>query len=251
MTLEKYLIKTYIYDPTAPLAEEYKDFWVTAVESTVQHLAVHPFGFPDVTWITELSDDGAPTWDMDDYSCFAGGNFLLGGSYLDRSDFIELGLAFADSCHRLYNTTDSGLNPLSIAWFGPNNTATNPAYNGNTATAQEARSFYEAAGGYFIDFESAFATLYTLYPEPIESMYYAYRITGDPKWQDYNWEVFQAIKMDAERGNVVVSSLDDVTQPNGGGEWPDVPRYVMAQMKVIMESSQNGDIYFTAYGGAC
>lgn len=53
---------------------------------------------------------------------------------------------------------------------------------------------------------------------------YAYRITGDTKWQEYNWEIFSAIQKDAKRGGVVVSSLWDVTQPNGGEEYPDVPR---------------------------
>ena len=220
----KYLIKSYVYNPDQPFAQDYKDFWVTAVDSTIKHLAVHPYGFDDVTWITQLDDSGSPLWQMDDYSCFAGGNYLLGGAYLGREDFIKLGLAFTDSCHRLFNTTVSGLNPLTIAWYGPNNTAVNPAYNGNNATAQAARSYYEAAGGYFINVESAFATLYTLYPEPIESVMYAYRITGDTKWQDYNWETFNSIKNDADRGSVVVSSLWDVTQPLGGDEYPDVPR---------------------------
>lgn len=208
------------------MAEEYKDFWVTAVESTQKYLAVHPYGFDGVTWITELDASGVPRYYMDDYSCFAGGNFLLGGAYLSREDFKEFGLAVTDSCHRLYNTTASGLNPLGIAWYGPNNTAYNPVYNGDGESAQQARSYYENAGGYFPDFNGTQAGLYTLYPEPIESMMYAYRITGDTKWQDYNWEVFQAIKNDADRGDVVVSSLTNVTQPNGGDQYPDVPRYV-------------------------
>lgn len=27
-------------------------------------------------------------------------------------------------------------------------------------------------------------------PESIESVFYMYRITGDPKWQDYGWRMF-------------------------------------------------------------
>lgn len=27
-------------------------------------------------------------------------------------------------------------------------------------------------------------------PETIESVFYMYRITGDPKWQDYGWRMF-------------------------------------------------------------
>lgn len=225
------MIKAYIYDPTIELSATYKDFWITAVESTAEHLAVHPYGFEDVTWITQLTTDGTPRYEMDDYSCFAGGNFLLGGAYLGRSDFIDLGLSVADSCNRLFNTSASGLNPLSIAWYGPDNTAHNPAYNEGGALADKARSFYDNAGGYFVDFDRGYSTLYTLYPEPMESMMYAYRITGDTKWQDDNWKIFQSIKTAAQRGDVVVSSLTDVTQPDGGGQFPDLPRYVQSRRR--------------------
>lgn len=142
---------------------------------------------------------------------------------------LNFGLSSTDSCHLLHNTTASGLNPLSIAWYGPDNTANKPAYNGEADSAKEARAYYEDAGGYFVDFEGNWAALYTLYPEPIESIMYAYRITGDTKWQEYNWEIFQSIKNDAQRDNVVVSSLTDVTQPDGGGQFADVPRYVRGE----------------------
>lgn len=221
----EYLIKSVVYDPSQPLAEQYKDFWVTAVESTQKHLAVHPYGRPELTFLTVLNNTGAPLWEMDDYSCFAGGNFLLGGSYLDRPDFIELGLAFTDSCHALYNTTVSGLNPLAIGWYGPDNMAAEAQFNGNGSTAVAARAFFEK-NGYFIR-DDASGELYTLYPEPIESMMYAWRITGDTKWQDYNWEVFQAMQAGGHRPPVAMSSLYNVSAPRGGDQFNDIPRYVL------------------------
>ena len=216
----QYLIKSYIYNPSASTAEEYKNFWITAVESTEQHLAVHPYGWPDLTFITELNGTGAPLWRMDDYACFAGGNFLLGGAYFGRQDFIDLGLAVADSCHKTYNTAASGLNPLSFAWYGPNDTASEPQYNGNASAAVAARSLFNK-NGFFIT-----QSLYTLFPEPIESMMYAYRITGDTVWQDYNWEVFQAIERDGKRNGAAMSSLFDVTKPLGGDQYDYLPRSV-------------------------
>jgi mannosyl-oligosaccharide alpha-1,2-mannosidase len=38
------------------------------------------------------------------------------------------------------------------------------------------------------------------FPESIESIFYAYRITGDSKWQDYNWEIFQSVEKQSEKG---------------------------------------------------
>lgn len=165
---------------------------------------------------------------MDDYSCFSGGNFLLGGQYLGRKDFIELGLAVTDSCHGLFNSTTSGLNPLTIAFYGPDNEAANPAFNGDGETAKKARAYYEAKNqGYFINFEEGFSNLNTLYPEPIESIMYAYRITGDSKWQDYNYEIFTSMRNCTSRNGIVASSLIDVEQPYGGGPFPDLPRYAV------------------------
>ena len=212
---------------------------MTAVESTEQHLAVHPYGWQDLTFITELNGTGAPLWQTDDYACFSGGNFLLGGAYLGRQDFIgtyslnceiclpptlltlhhpDLGLAVADSCHKTYNTTASGLNSLTFAWYGPNDTASDPTYNGNSSIAQAARTFFDKYG-YFVT-----GSLYTLFPEPIESMFYAWRITGDTVWQDYNWEVFQAIERNGKRNGAAMSSLDDVTEPLGGEQFDYLPR---------------------------
>lgn len=209
------------------MADEYIEFWTTTVQSTIDHLIAHPYGFPGISFITQTDDNGKPIYTMDDYSCFAGGNFLLGGAYLGRKDFEKIGLALTDTCHRLYNTTTSGLNPLLVAWYGPDNKAINPIYNGDGQTAIEARAFYEKAG-YFLPLEdNGFSALYTLYPEPIESMFYAYRITGDSTWQDRNWEVFKSIKKNCQRGEVEACSLSDVLQPKGGDfSFFGLPRYV-------------------------
>lgn len=45
----EYLIKMYLYDPVR--FEEYKDRWVTAVESTIKNLASHPSSRPDLTFL--------------------------------------------------------------------------------------------------------------------------------------------------------------------------------------------------------
>lgn len=33
-----------------------------------------------------------------------------------------------------------------------------------------------------------------IHPETLESLYMLYRITGDPIYQEYGWEIFQAIE---------------------------------------------------------
>ncbi|KAI1277905.1 glycoside hydrolase family 47 protein [Xylaria sp. FL0933] len=56
---------------------------------------------------------------------------------------------------------------------------------------------------------------YILRPEAIESVWYMYRITGDKKWQDKGWKMFEAIvKYTAtEAGNSAISNVL-ITDPN-------------------------------------
>jgi mannosyl-oligosaccharide alpha-1,2-mannosidase len=86
-----------------------KDFWVTAAESSIENIALHPYQHPELTFLSQSDSNGNLMWSMDDYACFAGGNLLLGGKYLDRPDFADLGVEVADSCHRWYNSTITGL----------------------------------------------------------------------------------------------------------------------------------------------
>lgn len=46
----EYLIKMYVYDPEA--YGEYKDRWVAAVDSTIDHLLSHPTSRKDLTFLS-------------------------------------------------------------------------------------------------------------------------------------------------------------------------------------------------------
>jgi mannosyl-oligosaccharide alpha-1,2-mannosidase len=52
---------------------------------------------------------------------------------------------------------------------------------------------------------------YILRPEAIESVFYLYRITGDPKWQEYAWEMFSAIER-YTRTELANAAIEDVIQ---------------------------------------
>ncbi|KAJ5976138.1 mannosyl-oligosaccharide alpha-1-2-mannosidase 1B [Penicillium waksmanii] len=207
----EYLIKTYIYDPEDDMVEQLKDFWLLTVESSKENIALSPYKRPELTFLSQLDENGTIMWSMDDYACFAGGNLLLGGAYLDRPDISELGVKVTDSCHWLYNTTVTGLGPSTIAWYNEHNRAYDKSYNKN-ATLRS----YAAKYGYFIEDPS-----YRSYPEPLESIWYAYRITGDTRWQDYNWEIFQALNTTRSK-SVPYAEITDVNAPYGG----DLVNYV-------------------------
>jgi len=81
----EYLIKTYQYQVTATTTQ-YKDFWLQAAQSTVENIALQPYGFPDLTFLSELDVNGSIMWTMDDFSCFAGGNCKHNVSFLHGWD---------------------------------------------------------------------------------------------------------------------------------------------------------------------
>ena len=150
---------------------------------------------------------------MDDFACFAGGNFLLGGSYLSQPSIAVLGAAATDGCHATYNSTLTGLGGVTWAWYNASNQAFNP---NNDVDA--ARRKFAAEKGYFLTGYN-----WDFRPEPIESLFYAHRITGDPVWAEYAWEVFLAINETAS--NVVaVGEVANVNAPFGQRQINNVER---------------------------
>lgn len=103
-------------------------------------------------------------------------------------------------------------NFVEMAWYNQANMSGNPDYNDNA----ELRA-YAAKNGYFIPPE-AFAEVYFSFPESIESIFYAWRITGDTRWQDYNWEIFEALNT-TRSADIPYVEILDVNAEYGGGQW--------------------------------
>jgi len=202
----EYLIKTYQYQVTATTTQ-YKDFWLQAAQSTIESIALHPYGFPDLTFLTELDVNGSLTWSADDFSCFAGGNFLLGSKLLDMPELADLGVAVTDGCHQTYNTTLTGLGPIAWRWYNESNQAYDPLDDNDSPERKLAAKY-----GYFIPEGDE---NWSSRPEPIESIFYAHRITGDPIWQEYAWEIFLAINETA-RNDIAFATVNNVNMPFGG-----------------------------------
>jgi len=52
-----------------------------------------------------------------------------------------------------------------------------------------------------------------LRPETVESLFIVYRLTGDKKYQEYGWDIFQAIEKHAKISTGGYSSLNSVKDP--------------------------------------
>lgn len=208
----QYLLKAYILSPQDPNASIYRDRWIQAVESTLRHLAVR--GTPGLgkklgkIYLSEWMN-GSPKNDMGHLACFAAGNFLLGGKILDRPDITKLGLDIVDTCHHTYISSTVGVGPESFCWIPESK-----AQDADLPRWGDHREQLENSGFWISD------ARYMLRPETVESYFYAYRITGNPLYQEWAWDAFNSI-VNATEVKFGYAEVLDVSYPPGDGNHND------------------------------
>jgi mannosyl-oligosaccharide alpha-1,2-mannosidase len=192
----EYLIKMYVYDSSR--FAHYKDRWVKAADSTIAYIASHPSSRTDLTFLAAW-DGNTLSPNSQHLACFAGGNFLLGGNALGEQKYIDFGLALVNGCHDTYTSTLTGIGPETFAW----------STTGTNGVPANDQAFYKKAGFYIT------SSGYILRPEVLEGIYYAYRVTGDTKYQDWAWDAFNAINSTCRAGSGF-AGLSDVNAVGGG-----------------------------------
>jgi mannosyl-oligosaccharide alpha-1,2-mannosidase len=109
--------------------------------------------------------------------CFAGGMFALGGRLFKNSTHIDIGRKISDGCAWTYKNAPNGIMPEVFSMTPC------PTLSACDYTSQPGSSPFSEVGD----------RRYLLRPEAIESIFYMYRITGEAKYQDIAWDMFQAI----------------------------------------------------------
>ena len=150
---------------------------------------------------------------------FAGGNFILGGIVLGEEKYKRLGIQVTESYYETYVQEAAAIGPEGFAWVD----AALPSGGANNklppASQQE---FYNKAGFYTT------SGYYILRPETVESLYYAYRLTGDSKYQDWAWNAFLQIRKLC-RVNDAYAELTDISKANGGAFVDEMQSFWMAE----------------------
>lgn len=80
-------------------------------------------------------------------------------------------------------------------------------------------------------FHDGMDTRYILRPEAIESVFYMWRITGDPKWQDKGWQMWESIEK-VSWTELAYSAIMDVNDVNST-KTDSMERYVPPSMSVL------------------
>ena len=100
---------------------------------------------------------------MDHLACFLSGLLVLGSEGPHADQYLELGKELGRTCYEMYHQQPSGLAPEMVN-FRHNSGMVSGAHHN------------------------------LLRPETVESIFYLYRRTGDEKYREWGWEIFQAFE---------------------------------------------------------
>lgn len=160
----EYLLKAWLMSDKTD--HEARRMYDDAVEAIEKHLIKKSRG--GLVFIGEWKN-GHLERKMGHLACFAGGMFALGadGSRKDKAGhYLELGAEIARTCHESYDRTALKLGPESFKFDG----------------AVEAVAVRQAE------------KYYILRPEVIETYWYLWRFTHDPRYRQWGWEAALAIE---------------------------------------------------------
>ncbi|KAF9927803.1 hypothetical protein BGZ75_006467 [Mortierella antarctica] len=190
----EYLLKEWIIlDGAAP---EYKTMFETAVNSMEQHMVLRPDnGSQDYVLFGQVySNSKTVEADMEHLACFIAGSLAMGSKYFDRPKDMILAKQVAQSCYLSYHHSETGIGPEAMKFD----------------LGQKSGTFVAKPDTFYS--RSISNKSYILRPETLESLWILYRLTGEKKYQDQAWEIFQALEKSC-RTKIAYSGLRDVNQP--------------------------------------
>ncbi|KAF9517655.1 glycoside hydrolase family 47 protein [Hydnum rufescens UP504] len=139
--------------------------------------------------------------------CFHGGNWIMGGKLLDNQTIVDYGLKLVDACINTYQSTVTGIGPEVFAYIGSDG----GNYTGGPRPSPSDMDFYNQHGFYVYNGYS----YYDLRPEVLESNFYAWRATGDVKYQNNAATALTNILKNC-KAPAAYAPIQDVTKLNSG-----------------------------------
>ncbi|KAJ7596034.1 glycoside hydrolase family 47 protein [Mycena floridula] len=159
--------------PTVPKADAiFSETWELAVDSSIKHLlATSTVGHK---YLTDYDSSKRIRYVGSHLACFHAGNWIFGGRLLDNQTIFDIGMELNEACWNTYASTATGFGPEVFAYASAEGN-----FTGHDAPTEAQLTFYNEHGFYLTD-----ADYYYLRPEVLESNFYAFRATGDPKYLD-------------------------------------------------------------------
>ncbi|XP_058095324.1 mannosyl-oligosaccharide 1,2-alpha-mannosidase MNS3 [Magnolia sinica] len=212
----EYLIKVWLQQGTSRdnhlkyLHEMYEE-----AMKGVRHLLVRKSIPKGLVFVGELpyGSHGSFSPKMDHLVCFLPGTLALGATkgitkkaamranLLTFEDLENLKLAedLATTCFEMYSVTSTGLAP-EIAYFHIEGDSEGGPDGGNKSSEYVNDIIIKPADRHNL-----------LRPETVESLFMLHRITEDPKYREWGWQIFEAFEKYTKVDSGGYTSLDDVT----------------------------------------
>lgn len=188
----EYLLKATIAFPSSPFNPVYSIRWMEAAHSLRWNLTTRsaPSEHHNMShlFMGKLLDN----WYLNEQShlsCFAAGTLFLGAKHLLLPSLLPLAKSLLEGCRHVYSSTPTGLGPEVWSWDISQTTSSMQRWN-QTFFPQTAQQVEQLAnhGFWVVD------PRYRLRPEYVESLFYAYRVTGEERYRDWAWQAFTAMQ---------------------------------------------------------
>ncbi|KAI8345311.1 glycosyl hydrolase family 47-domain-containing protein [Choanephora cucurbitarum] len=231
----EYFLKEYIL--TDGLVPQYGRLYRQSIESMKRYMLRQVPGY-DMLMLSSFDTQHKTHKDvMDHLTCFMPGMLAMGAKTFDQPEDLEIAKGLLETCVFMYRTTKTGLSPES--WAIPKTEPYNPlTFNKTKAQLAKSRDWWydpEMTNPLILQKQDAqnvtteldderppseYVTnyklppikkrpeslyfgdkQYVLRPETVESLFILYRLTGDQKYQEYGWEIYQAIERWCKTGS--------------------------------------------------
>ncbi len=197
--------------------------WEDALAGIQKHL-VTTTKHSNLRFIAELPQGigGKLSPKMDHLVCFLPGSIAIGATEgrteaearklpswnAQKEEQMKLARELMKTCWAMYAVTESGLSP-EIAWFeaDPSDLQPNPGLRPMPRSSNDLNSWKK-------DFIIKPLDAHNLQrPETVESLFLMFRVTNDPIYRRWGWEIFKAFqKHTIVAGGEGYTSLNDVTK---------------------------------------
>ncbi|PTB41487.1 glycoside hydrolase family 47 protein [Trichoderma asperellum CBS 433.97] len=188
----------------------------TFLKAADQHFLFRPM-LPDeddilISGNVNINSEGKPVLDpeTEHLACFVGGMFGLAGRLFGNEGDVERGIKLTNGCVYAYRAFPTGMMPERID-FAPCKDRAHCPWD-EEYWIQERDKRNEWREHLPKGFTTAKDPRYLLRPEAIESVFYAYRLTGRKEFQDAAWDMFTAIAKATKTEYANAAVLDVTTR---------------------------------------
>ncbi|RFU72913.1 glycosyl hydrolase family 47 [Trichoderma arundinaceum] len=158
-----------------------------------------------------INEKGVPVLDpeTEHLACFVGGMFGLAGKLFNQADDVETGIKLTNGCVYAYRAFPTGMMPERID-LAPCKDRSHCPWDEEYWILERGKR-PEWKDHLPKGFTTAKDPRYLLRPEAIESVFYAYRITGRREFQDAAWDMFTAVAKGTKTEHANAAVLDVTT----------------------------------------